>query len=116
MKRIARGMLGVEQGTVTLFSDFETGGEMWTGTGPRERRTKVRFAEPFLSIPAVHVSLAMIDSERRHNQRMDLSAARITQEGFEIVFKTWDDSKVARARASWLALGEVASEDDWDIR
>lgn len=116
MKRIARGMLGIAQGTVTLFSDFETGGEMWTGTGPRERRTPVRFSEPFLSAPAIHLSLAMIDSERRHNQRMDLSAAKITEKGFEIVFKTWDDSKVARARASWLALGEVASDDDWDIR
>lgn len=116
MMRIARGMLGIAQGTVTLFSDFETEGEMWTGTGPRERRTRVRFAGPFRAPPAVHVSLAMIDAERRHNQRMDLSAAAITEEGFEIVFKTWGDTKVARARASWLALGEVASEDDWDIR
>lgn len=116
MKRIARGMLGVLQGTATLFSDFESEGEMWTGSGPRERRTPVRFSEPFLQPPAVHVSLSMIDSERRHNQRLDLSAAKITAVGFEIVFKTWDDSKVARARASWLALGEVASDDDWDVR
>jgi hypothetical protein len=116
MKRLSNRTIGVDQGTVTVLNDFESGGEMWTGTGPRERRTSVRFSEAFASIPAVHVSLSMLDIERRHNQRMDFGAENITREGFVIVFRTWEDTRVARARASWLAVGELACDDDWDVR
>ena len=40
----------------------------------------------------------------------------MTETGFEIVFRTWGDTRVARVRADWLALGEVADEDDaWEL-
>jgi len=31
------------------------------------------------------------------------------------VFRTWGDSKVARIRADWMAVGEVADDDAWDL-
>lgn len=115
MKRIDSRAVGIDQGTTTLFSDFETGGEMWTGSGPRERRTQVRFSAPFRGPPSVHVALSMLDIEREQNQRMDLGAEAVTAEGFEVVFRTWGDTRIARARASWLAIGELPEEDDWTL-
>jgi hypothetical protein len=108
-------MTGVDQGTITLFSDFESGGEMWTGTGPREARLKVTFSAPFRSVPSVHVTLSMLDIDRRHNQRFDLAAEAVTASGFEAVFRTWDDTKIARARATWMAIGALEDEDDWKL-
>lgn len=88
---------------------------MWTGHGPRELRREVTFSEPFLSEPAVQVSLSMWDMDQKTNQRADISAESVTLEGFTIVFRTWGDTRVARVRADWQAIGEIRGEDDWHI-
>jgi hypothetical protein len=31
------------------------------------------------------------------------------------VFRTWEDTKVARARVDWLAIGAAHCEDDWQL-
>lgn len=88
---------------------------MWTGDGARELRRVVEFEEPFLSDPVVQVSLSMWDMDQKTNQRADIAAEMVNREGFVIVFRTWGDTRVARVRADWLALGEVRGEDDWDV-
>ena len=98
-----------------LFSDFKDGGAMWTGDGARELRRVVEFDEPFLTDPIVQVSLSMWDMDQKSNQRADLSAELVNREGFVIVFRTWGDTRVARVRADWLAIGEARGEDDWEI-
>ena len=103
------------EGDVLLFSDFEDGGPMWTGTGPRERRLPVTFDTAFRSAPAVHVTISMWDVDTGSAVRAELTAENITPTGFDIVFRTWLDSRVARLRASWLAFGELPHEDDWDV-
>lgn len=108
-------MLGLAQGSVVMFSDFEDNGPMWTGRGPRESRHAVTFSEPFLSVPTVHVGISMWDTGGDTNQRADLRAEAVGETGFDLVFRTWGDSRVARIRADWLALGEVAAEDDWHL-
>ncbi|HQY42845.1 MAG TPA: H-type lectin domain-containing protein [Paracoccaceae bacterium] len=115
MQRFASHLLGVDQGSLVLFSDFKDGGAMWTGEGPRELRRVVEFDEPFLSDPVVQVSLSMWDMDQKTNQRADIAAEMVNREGFVIVFRTWGDTRVARVRADWLALGEVRGEDDWDV-
>lgn len=115
MRRLNKHLIGVDQGSVLMFSDFESGGPMWTGTGPRESRQGVRFAAAFARAPAVQVSVTMWDSDRRTNQRCDLTAEAVTVAGFTLVFRTWGDSRVARLRADWLAIGELPDEDDWDV-
>ncbi len=87
---------------------------MWTGHGPRAVRVPVTFDETFVAPPLVHVSIAMWDIDQQSNQRADISADEITTEGFTIVFKTWGDTRVARIRADWLAIGPVKHDDDWD--
>ena len=115
MRRMKNHLIGVDQGTEVLFSDFEDGGEMWSGKGSRERRTQVKFSEKYKSIPAVQVSMDMWDMDQKTNQRADISACNINVEGFEIFFRTWGDTKIARVRAAWFAIGEVKDDDEWEL-
>ena len=115
IKQFHSHLIGAAQGSVLLFSDFADNGPMWAGDGPREKRHAVTFAKPYLAPPIVHVAIAMWDMDGETNQRADLKAEAITEAGFDLVFRTWGDSRVARIRADWLALGELASEDDWQL-
>jgi len=115
MQRIRTHRLGVDQGSKLLFSDFQHDGEMWSGSGKREVREPVSFAEAFARPPVVQVGLSMWDAAHNANTRMDISAENITGTGFEIVFRTWGDTRIARVRADWIAMGEVSDDDDWDV-
>ena len=115
MKKLRNHLIGVDQGDASLFSDFEDGGKMWTGTGPRERRKKAKFSDTFSSPPVVQVGLSLSDIDTDHNIRAEVTAEKITTSGFELVFRTWGDSRVARVRMNWLAIGELYHEDDWEV-
>ncbi len=98
-----------------LFNDFAHDGAMWVGEGAREARRSQLFDEPFLSPPVVSLGISMWDIDHQSNSRVDISAEGVTAEGFEIVFRTWGDTRVARIRADWLAIGPVRDEDGWDV-
>lgn len=115
MRKITAHTLGIDQGDVVLFSDFEDGGEMWTGEGPRLARRAVRFSERFDAPPSVMVSMSMWDFGHDSNIRADVQAEEITRDGFDIVFRSWGDTRVARVRVAWQALGAVGHEDAWDL-
>lgn len=115
MKRISSGSFGIEQGSRVLFSDYADGGVMWTGQGDRESRHVITFKEPFLEAPAVMVGISMWDIDHKHTARADLVAEKITAKGFHLVFRTWGDTRVARIRADWTAIGAVKDDDDWDV-
>jgi len=115
MKRLSSHLVGIDQGDVVLFTDFEDGGEMWTGTGPRERRHEIRFGEAFRNAPVVHTSISLWDVDTGSAVRAEVTAESVTAQGFEIVFRTWLDTRVARVRVAWMAIGELPHEDDWEI-
>lgn len=115
MKKLNNTQIGIAQGDVVLFSDFEHDGIMWTGEGPRQTRSAVVFSEPFRAPPSVRVWLTMWDVSNTTNMRMDVQAEDVTDTGFAIVFRTWADTKVARIRVGWQAIGEVPHADDWDV-
>ncbi|MGP6087243.1 H-type lectin domain-containing protein [Antarctobacter jejuensis] len=115
MKKYVGSLIGIDQGNEEVFSDFASGGEMWTGDGSRERRKPVKFSEPFRSEPTVQVSLSLWDMDNRANVRADIAAENVTIKGFDLVFRTWGDTRVARVRMNWIAMGEVASDDDWEL-
>lgn len=115
MQRISNNAIGVTRGAIVLFSAFEDNGEMWSGNGARVVRQPVRFTSAFLLPPVVHVAIGMWDIEGGTNQRADISADKICNDGFEIVFRTWGDTRVARIRAEWLAIGAIRHEDDFDL-
>lgn len=115
MKRISSGRTGIAQASQVLFSDFADGGPMWTGSGPRESRHKISFPQPFEEVPSVMVSISMWDLDQKTNSRADISAERITRTGFQLVFRTWGDTRVARIRADWMAIGPLRDDDEWEI-
>lgn len=115
MKRLTAQTIGIDQGDAILFSDYQDGGDMWTGQGPRERRRAVAFRERFQSVPVVQCALSMWDVDHAHNMRADISAENVTPEGFDLVFRTWGDTRVARARIGWIAIGALPHEDDWQL-
>ncbi|WP_368667877.1 H-type lectin domain-containing protein [Palleronia pontilimi] len=98
-----------------LFSDFSDNGPMWAGSGPREVRKQVAFPQPFTSEPHVQVAISLWDMDSKTNVRMDLSAESITETHFTIVFRTWGDTRLARIRVEWTAIGEVSDDDAWDV-
>jgi hypothetical protein len=114
MKRLA-GRIGVAQGSDILFSDFANGGVMWSGDGPREVRREVRFSETFAAAPAVMVGISMWDTDQKTNSRVDIRTEDITDAGFQIVFRTWGDTRIARIRVDWTAIGPLRDEEDWDV-
>ena len=115
MRKHTTGTIGIEQGDVVLFSDFEDDGKMWTGDGPRVSTTHVAFSETYFSIPNVMVSASMMDVSNDAYLRFDLQAENIKESGFDIVFRTWGDSQVARVRVAWQSIGAVADDDAWDL-
>jgi len=114
MKRLS-GVIGIEQGSRILFSDFAHDGAMWSGSGPREVRQAQDFKESFLEPPVVMVGISMWDMDHQANSRVDISAENVTCRGFDIVFRTWADSRIARIRADWTAIGSTRDEEDWDV-
>lgn len=114
MKRFS-GVIGVEQGSRVLFSDFAHDGPMWTGDGPREVRLRQDFGNDFLGAPLVSIGISMWDIDRKSNSRIDIQAENVTASGFDIVFRTWADTRIARIRADWMAIGPTRDEDDWEV-
>ena len=115
MRRFRSNSLGIDQGSRVLFSDFVDDGVMWTGQGPRESRHIVSFREAFIEPPVVQVAISMWDMDSATNSRADISAENVSEDGFHLVFRTWGDTRVARIRANWTALGPLRDEDDWEL-
>lgn len=114
MRRFS-GTIGIEQGSQVVFSDFAHDGTMWTGSGPREVRQTQEFAEPFAEAPVVMVGISMWDMDHKVNSRADIAAENVTKAGFDIVFRTWSDSRIARIRVDFTAIGPTRDEDAWDV-
>ena len=115
MKRLSSHTIGVDSGEVVLFSDYEDGGEMWTGRGQRERRRHIKFSEPYNKPPAVQLSISMWDVDTSTTIRSDLNAESITKTGFDMVFRTWGDTRIARIRIAWSSIGEMPDDDAWEL-
>jgi hypothetical protein len=115
MKRLRGHTVGVDNGDVVLFSDYEDGGEMWTGRGQRERRRHIKFSESYRSPPNVQLNLSLWDVDAATTMRIDLQPEAVTKDGFDMVFRTWGDTRIARVRIAWTAIGELAEADDWDV-
>lgn len=115
MKRLRNHLIGVDQGDPILFSDFNDGGDMWTGQGPRERRRHVSFSEEYCASPSVHLTISLWDVDASTVIRSDIQAEDVTKKGFDIVFRTWGDTRVARVRVSWMAIGDLTDVDAWEL-
>lgn len=115
MRKLHRGVSAIADGEALLFSHFADGGEMWTGQGERTVSRELRFDGAFLEPPAVRLWVALWDVCNEANLRLDLRADNIGCESFLAVASTWGDSRIARLRIAWLAIGVVADDERWDV-
>jgi len=115
MRRFESHTIGVDHGDEILFSDFEDDGKMWKGEGPRAVRHAITFSEGFSDVPVISLQLSMVDMSNEAFIRGDLQPDNITKSGFDIVFRTWGDSRVARIRVAWQAMGPLPSDDTWEL-
>lgn len=115
MKRIRSHLVGIDQGEHVMFSDYENNGRMWSGEGTRQRKKTIVFSEPFAEPPVVQASMSLWDVDKDTNVRADVQAKNISPTGFDLVFRTWGDTRVARVRLAWMAIGQLRHEDDWDL-
>lgn len=100
-------LVGMQIITATgeVFNHVDRNEPMWTGEGDRSVRVAVQFAAPFHKPPHITIGLSGIDTSRAQNLRFNLIAEEVTRDGFVINFVTWDDTKIARASATWSAIG-----------
>lgn len=113
MVRFSVHEIGIAQGNVMVVSDFDTQGPMWTGQGPRLSRHPVVFSERFVAPPVVQLAPVMWDLDGARNSRGDMGAENVTPAGFDIVFRTWGDTRIARLRVQWTAIGPVPDDEDF---
>ena len=115
MQKISGHPVAIDGGEHVMFADFKDDGPMWAGEGTREVREVVRFSEPFHRPPQVIVAVSMLDVSNAANIRFDVLAENVTAEGFEIVFSTWSDTRLARARVTWQAVGAARDDEAWEL-
>jgi H-type lectin domain len=78
--------------------------ELSKGNQDREASVYISFKPPFTARPKVVVSLQKIDVEdEKKIPRIAVDARRIEPDGFHLCFRTWRDSLVHNAAASWVA-------------
>ena len=80
------------------------GWRLYDGNGLRENRFRVDFNPDLTDRPEVIVALSGVDLIHGNNHRLTVHAENISKEGFEVVFRTWADTRVYSATASWLAV------------
>jgi len=102
-------LVGMQIITATgeVFNHVDRNEPMWSGDGDRSVRVQVQFAAPFHRPPHITIGLSGIDASRAQNLRFNIMAEEITRDGFVISFVTWDDTKIARASATWSAIGSA---------
>ncbi|RVT86537.1 hypothetical protein DXV76_00110 [Rhodobacteraceae bacterium CCMM004] len=115
MQIVITGALGILQGREWMFSDFEEQGPMWRGAGVRRVTRVVAFDPPFAAAPAVHAGMGMWDTDQSTNGRGDIIVEDVTAESFSLAFQIWDDTRVARVRIDWIALGPVPDPEAWQV-
>ncbi len=101
--------LGLQSITATdeLFNHVDHNGPMWVGEGDRHIDIPIRFVTPFKTTPLVQAGLSGIDSDQNANLRFNMEIRDLTESGFTLRMVTWDNTRIARASASWSAIGEA---------
>ena len=99
----------VRIGDVPFPNEHPKAKEFFDGSwkGEREIPVRVNFTPPFRNhVDYVTVSLKKIDIGDGINRLEVHTGSKIDTTGFDLYFKTWHDSIVWNAEASWIALGE----------
>ena len=59
--------------------------------------------------------MSLWDVDTASAMRAEVTADAVHRDGFDILFKTWSDTRIARIRVAWMAIGELPHDDDWEL-
>ena len=77
------------------------------GGGGREWVKTITFSKAFNMPPKVMIALSMLDIGVDANIRARMWTQNITEESFDLVYSTWDNTTVFTLGANWLAFGDA---------
>ena len=94
--------------TGTYFIRFPNGGHyMNTGEGERTYEERIYFEEKYEKIPHVIASISGLDESNDISPtvRIELKVENIDTAGFNLIIRTWNDSKLFNVKVSWTVFG-----------
>jgi hypothetical protein len=81
-------------------------GELSSGNNWERTYTLYRqFRQAFSSPPSVITAISLLDQDDDHNVRISVYAANVTTVGFNLIFRTWNNTKVYGVASAWTAIG-----------
>ena len=85
------------------YGHFDTSQSSPWQTPPKEISRQIYFSKPYDTPPKVNVWINGLDTSNGANVRFYVSAESISERGFTLHTRTWDDSTVYWASLCWLA-------------
>ena len=108
MMRVGRGKsLQILSGDEEIFDHVSEPGPMWDEDGNRNIKVRVEFSNRFASAPVVNAGFSLLDVSKDNNLRVWLRLLNIDASGFDALVLSWDDTRLAKVRVAWIAIGEV---------
>ncbi|KAJ3569384.1 hypothetical protein NP233_g5085 [Leucocoprinus birnbaumii] len=77
-----------------------------TGTPKGPESVRIDFDHPFVTPPKVLVFIRAFDFNKDRNWRLETTASCVDTEGFTLNIRTWGDSILYAAQATWVAYPE----------
>jgi hypothetical protein len=109
--KISAETFAIQIGSVDIPAVHATRHELYEFKLPGHRTAvvPVKFVKPFKKTPKVIVGVRKIDLgdyEALKVNRLEVKVQDERLDGFDVVFETWEDSKVWNASACWIAVSE----------
>ena len=95
----------IRSGSHTFSKD--THPTMANGRNVREFSQPILFDQPFRRRPTLVVALQRMDVINQANARLLVKTSAVSTTGFTLTLRTWGDTQIWTAGASWIAYGEA---------
>ena len=83
-----------------------------SGSGTRTADYYIKFERTYRRPPEVIASISGMDTNHARNARLTTDVMQVGREGFVLRFRTWADTIVYGAGASWMSVPKVGEEAD----
>jgi hypothetical protein len=102
---IIADVLYIQTSEISNGHYVDNGWTLHSGSGERTFTATVKFNSPFRVPPQVSLAISGQDVGIEKNIRLQVIAKNITVDGFELTYRTWFDTVVFSAWATWTAIG-----------
>ena len=94
----------IKSGYVSFSKNTEP--TLLTGQGVREFDSAIIFDRPFRRTPTIAVALQRMDVINKANTRILVKTSAVTTTGFTLTLRTWGNTQIWSAGASWIAYAD----------